>query len=84
MWDTAGQIDRLRPQTEVFLACFSVVSPASFENVKAKWYPELSNYCPTVPIIVVGTKVDLKKPLMAGKKLAPVSFDQGVETANMM
>ena len=32
--------DRLRPlsypQTDVFLVCFSVVSPSSFENVKEK------------------------------------------------
>ena len=32
--------DRLRPlsypQTDVFLVCFSVVAPASFENVKEK------------------------------------------------
>ena len=93
MWDTAGQedYDRLRPlsypQTDVFLACFSVVSPASFENIRAKWHQELSYYCPTVPIIVVGTKVDLRNDKetidrLAGKNLAPVSFDQGVETAN--
>lgn len=42
LWDTAGQedYDRLRPlsypQTDVFLICFSVVSPPSFENVKGK------------------------------------------------
>lgn len=34
--------DRLRPlsypQTDVFLVCFSVVSPSSFENVKEKVY----------------------------------------------
>ena len=42
LFDTAGQedYDRLRPlsypQTDVFLVCFSVVNPASFENVKEK------------------------------------------------
>lgn len=42
LFDTAGQedYDRLRPlsypQTDVFLVCYSVVSPSSFENVKEK------------------------------------------------
>jgi cell division control protein 42 len=49
LFDTAGQedYDRLRPlsypQTDVFLVCFSVTSPASFENVKEKWFPEVSS-----------------------------------------
>ena len=49
------------PQTDVFLICFSVTSPASFENVRAKWYPEVSHHCPNTPIILVGTKLDLRE-----------------------
>lgn len=39
IWDTAGQDEycRLRPlsypNTDIFLVCFSLASPASFENV---------------------------------------------------
>jgi len=92
LWDTAGQedYDRLRPlsypQTDVFLACFSIISPASFENVKAKWYPEINHHCPNVPIILVGTKIDLREDKetinrLAEKKLAPVSHQQGMQLA---
>jgi len=41
LFDTSGQEDysRLRPlsypQTDVFLVCFSVVSPSSYKNVRA-------------------------------------------------
>lgn len=67
LWDTAGQseYDRLRPlsypQTEVFLCCFSVVSPESFQNVKDKWIPEILHHSPKgILIILVGTKADLR------------------------
>lgn len=73
LWDTAGQedYDRLRPlsypQTDVFLICFSVTSPSSFENVTSKWYPEIKHHCPDAPMILVGklqissTKTILKR-----------------------
>ena len=90
LWDTAGQedYDRLRPlsypQTDVFLTCFSIVNPASFENVRAKWYPEISHHCPNTPLILVGTKVDLRdhaetQQKLAAKKQAPVSYEQGLQ-----
>ena len=63
---SAGQedYDRLRPLsypgTHVFLVCFSVVNPTSYENVKAKWFPEIKQNAPGVPCILVGTKEDLR------------------------
>ena len=63
LWDTAGQedYDRLRPlsypQTDVFLICFSVVSPSSFENVTSKWCPEIKHHCPDAPILLIGNRL---------------------------
>lgn len=45
--------------TDVFLICFSVVNPASFQNVKEEWVPELKEYAPNVPFLLVGTQVYL-------------------------
>ena len=66
LWDTAGQeeYDRLRPiaypDTQCFLLCFSIVSPDSFSNVITKWAPEVRHYNKETPIILIGTKVDLR------------------------
>ena len=88
LWDTAGQedYDRLRPlsypQTDVFIVAFSLVSPISLENVEAKWYQELQHYSPNTPIILVGTKADLREEPKVIEKLSeqrmePVSPEQG-------
>lgn len=93
LWDTAGQAeyDRLRPlsypQTEIFLCCFSVVSPDSFHNVKAKWIPEILHHSPKdILIMLVGTKIDLREDLhvldeLAAKKQKPISMEQGEKMA---
>ncbi|XP_038150539.1 ras homolog family member Ua [Cyprinodon tularosa] len=65
--DTAGQdeFDRLRPlcytSADVFMLCFSVVSPASFQNVPEKWVPEIRKHAPFVPLVLVGTQCDLRE-----------------------
>ncbi|XDC67930.1 hypothetical protein R6Z07M_019112 [Ovis aries] len=65
--DTAGQdeFDKLRPlcytNADIFLLCFSVVGPSSFQNVSEKWVPEIRCHCPKAPIILVGTQSDLRE-----------------------
>jgi len=87
LWDTAGQedYDRLRPlsypQTDVFLLCFSVVNPSSFDNVTVKWHREIVQHCPNTPIILVGTKVDLREEKEIQDQLK--SKGQGVITTEM-
>ena len=67
LWDTAGQedYDRLRPlsypDTDVILLCFSVSSPDSLENIPERWVPEVKHFCPTVPVLLVGLKKDLRQ-----------------------
>ena len=66
---------------DIFLICFSLVTPASFENVRAKWCHEVRHHCPHIPIILVGTKLDLREDKetidkLKEKKLAPITYPQ--------
>ncbi|CAI5928060.1 unnamed protein product, partial [Closterium sp. NIES-64] len=88
LWDTAGQEDynRLRPLSyrgaDVFLLAFSLISKASYENVSKKWIPELRHYAATVPIVLVGTKLDLRDDSQFFKEhpdATPISTAQGEE-----
>ena len=72
------------PWTDIFLICFSLVNPDSFENVKTKWNPEVTHHCPNTPKILVGTKLDLRddKDIISQLKedgLAPISYTQGLQ-----
>lgn len=92
LWDTAGQedYDRLRPlsypDTDVILMCFSIDSPDSLENIPEKWTPEVKHFCPNVPVILVGTKKDLRSDPQTIAELAkmtqePVRPQEGREMA---
>jgi len=94
LWDTAGQEDygRLRPlsypDTDVFLICYSIIAPDSFTNVKQKWIPEVTDHCPDVPIILVGTKSDYRGGFDQSKVeelkqsgITPVTEDEGKKMA---
>ncbi|KAI4342123.1 hypothetical protein MLD38_026780 [Melastoma candidum] len=93
LWDTAGQEDynRLRPLSypgaDVFLLAFSLTSKASYENIAKKWIPELQHYAPGVPVILVGTKLDLRedKQFLADHPDAvPITTAQGEELKKLI
>lgn len=78
--------DRLRPlsypDTDVILMCFSIDSPDSLENIPEKWTPEVRHFCPTVPIVLVGNKKDLRyddqmRRELAKAKQEPVKTEDG-------
>jgi Ras-related C3 botulinum toxin substrate 1 len=43
----------------VFLVMFSIVNPSSFENVRAKWVPEVRHHMPNTPFVLVGNKLGI-------------------------
>lgn len=82
--------DRLRPlsypNTDVFIVCFSVVSPTSFDNIQEKWISEIRSHCPDTPAILVGTQSDLRNDRdtldqLAKFRLSPVKTEAGVRLA---
>ncbi|KAF8378317.1 hypothetical protein HHK36_029656 [Tetracentron sinense] len=93
LWDTAGQEDynRLRPLSyrgaDVFVLAFSLVSRASYENVLKKWIPELQHFAPGVPVVLAGTKLDLREDkhyLADHPGLVPVTTAQGEELRKLI
>ena len=94
VWDTSGSesYDRLRPvtypETDVIVIVFSVVEPNSYENVTARWIPEVKHHMPNSPIVLVGNKIDLRNDLSHLKRLAerqpketPVTTEMGLVLA---
>jgi GTPase SAR1 family protein len=65
------------------LLCFSLVDPASYNNVISKWAPELKKHCPDTPILLVGTKLDCREDERSLRELArrnehPIMNDDGL------
>ncbi len=74
--------------TDVFLVCFSVMSPASFNNALKMWIDEIrqSISSRTAPFVLVGTKIDLRTSLadvelLAKSKQKPITREQGERAA---
>ena len=65
--------------TDIVLMCFSITSPISFKSVLTKRYPKINHNYPIAPIILVGTKVDLRdnkasNALLRQKNRSPITY----------
>jgi len=92
LWDTAGQDDfeAMRPMSydgaDIFLIFFAIDNPVSFQNVKHKWFPEITKTSKEVPKILVGTKMDTRDDKerveqLREKSAKPITFKQGRKLA---
>jgi len=87
LWDTAGQddYDATRkisyPNTDVFVICYAVDSNASFKNVTQKWNLEIREFSKKAPILLVGTKCDLRDDKDPSKNVSLITYEQGVQLA---
>lgn len=91
-WDTAGQDDfeKMRPlcyeNVDVFLVMFSIASMDSYRNVATKWFNEVNRAKTSedVPVILVGTKSDVRADAEFLRSIAPqepVTFKEGKKLA---
>jgi Rho family, other len=56
------------------------------DDSEQQWYPEVAHFCEGTPLILVGTKTDLRqddqtKRMLGAQGLRPVSAEQGAEVA---
>lgn len=66
---------------DVFLLCYSTVTPSSFRSVRERWAPEVRRLCPETPLVLVGTQCDLQEDVqvligLARRREQPVSPDE--------
>ncbi|KAJ3433152.1 rho-related protein racd-related [Anaeramoeba flamelloides] len=90
LYDTSGQEDwdRIRQNFyygfDLFIISFDVSNRVTFENVKTKWKKEFEYQYPSIPILLVGTKIDLRndektKKRLEMKQIQGVSTEEGIE-----
>ncbi|KAK5583162.1 hypothetical protein RB653_004752 [Dictyostelium firmibasis] len=84
-WDTGGgeKYARLRPLSylhiNVFVICFSVSSRESYYKCETYWSAEVTKFFPSVPIILVGTKIDLREFDDNLNKSEFITYEEGIE-----
>ena len=85
LWDTGRSegSERARisvyPETDVIVIMFDLVRQDTMLDVESFWYQELSGHCPNIPVILVGTKLDLRDDKRYKKSAA--RYNDGISLA---
>ena len=66
------------------MVCFSVVSKTSYQNIIDKWLPEIRHHMPYAPLLLVGTKTDLREDqkFLESNIEGTVSSSEGLDLKN--
>lgn len=95
IWDTSGAAayDKVRPLTyqdaRVLLLCFQIPCPNSLDNIVNKWYPEIRQHCPNIPVILCGCQSDLRNDTdvlrnLSKLKKTPVTSEQALAASRQI
>lgn len=83
-------LDRLpcQPRQRARQGMFSreVDNSIAFDALSPQWFPEVAHFCEGTPLILVGTKIDLRRDeqtrrMLGAQGQAPVSTEQGQSVA---
>ncbi|XP_066911421.1 cdc42 homolog [Clytia hemisphaerica] len=61
--------------------CFSIGSRSSFENIEEYWYPFMKKYASKAPIVLCGTKTDMRTDELAKHNQKPITNVEGKKLA---
>lgn len=90
IYDTGGQetFKHLRklnyPKSDAVIICFSLDNSESLQNVKNNWVPEMQKLCPGIPMLLVGTKVDLRNEARTIKNFVRHADGRNMSKSNKM
>jgi GTPase SAR1 family protein len=64
-------------------------SPDSLDNITDKWVPEVRHFCPNVPVLLLGLKMDVREDEKVSAELAKtnqkvITPEQGRQVADVI
>ncbi|KAJ5071373.1 rho-related protein racd-related [Anaeramoeba ignava] len=78
-----NELDSNDLNVDVFLIMFSTVDRDSFENIKTKWFQEIRKKDLQTPIVLIGTKIDLRNDpnYLQDHEIEPITKEEGTKLA---